>query len=124
MKTLKNILGPPITFSTDSGSEFSEELSILLNQLQITHKSFDPQSKNQSLAEPMIRVFRTIFGRLVNNYQRSVPNNIHLTHEKVELLYSVSLRILNESNPNYSAFTRKELFFGLFYNHTHPPTHY
>merc|ERR1711873_275124 len=83
------------SFGTDSGSEFNEELSVLLNQLQITHKRFDPQSKNQSLAGPMIRVYRTIFGRL-----------------------------LNESKPNFSAFTRKELFFGLFYNHNHPPTHY
>ena len=72
----------------------------------------------------MIRVYRTIFGRLVNNYQRSIPNNSYLTYEKVDLLCSISLRLLNESKPNFSAFTRKELFFGLFYNHTHPPTHY
>ena len=124
MKLVINILGPSASFGTDSGSEFSEELSVLLNQLQITHKRFDPQSKNQSLAEPMIRVYRTIFGRLVNNYQRSIPNNSHLTYEKVDLLCSISLRLLNESKPNFSAFTRKELFFGLFYNHSHPPTHY
>ena len=43
MKLLINILGPSTSFGTDSGSEFSEELSILLNQLQITHKRFDPQ---------------------------------------------------------------------------------
>ena len=72
----------------------------------------------------MIRVYRTIFGRLVNNYQRSIPNNTHLTYEKVDLLCSISLRLLNESKPNFSAFTGKELFFGLFYNHTPPPTHY
>ena len=121
IKTLTNILGPPTTIATDSGSEFSEELSILLNQLQITHKRFDPQSKNQSLAEPMINVYRTIFSRLVNNYQRSVPNNTNLKYDTIDLICSISLRLLNDSKPNFSAFSRKELFFGLFYNNTPPP---
>ena len=114
LRLFTEIVQPPDILASDQGGEFSKRFTTVLRTLNIHHRLLDPTSSVQNLAENAIKNFRLVYSKVILNYLRTrAVNRVKLTFDEVRNTIQLATRILNESKPKGSSFSRNSLFWGL-----------
>ena len=113
MLTLYSIIGLNNCLISDSGAENSKILTETLQQLGIKHKRISPLASDQNTTESNIRIFRHVIKKLIASCQQ---DNLAINFSVVEKLGLIATNIINTTAPYNGFFSRKELFFGLYYS--------
>merc|ERR1711867_148077 len=112
IRLVLQILPNPDIVATDSGPEFSSSFSNMLKSLNVNHRILDALSSSQNLAESANACFRKIFSKVVHNYLRSSLNPNRIPFEALQNVVQLAFKILKESRPKGSAYSRASLFWG------------
>ena len=97
---------------SDSGAEHSQLLTDSLLALNIEHKRISPGASHQNTAEPSIKLIRHSLRKLINS---TTQNGLQLSFPILQKLCLIAANLVNESAPYSGTYSRKQLFYGLYY---------
>ena len=111
--TLYGIIGLNQCLVSDSGGENSELVSKCLQSLGIRHKRISPMASDQNTVESNIRVFRYTIEKMISN---CLKDKLRLDFPTLSKLCIITASIIKESSPYNSHFSRKEMYFGMYFS--------